>query len=191
MTDKQKSFLESLINQYGYNLDSPLRKLFWDRVFQYGETVESASSAIEWLLKENHKRKFPKYLRFDTKEVQTVSDFAQFVFCPASHSIKKTFRYDSDSSQDSIVDDDPIESTFLALLEQIRQNRQLMEHLHAENIKVLSPMLNIFFESTLIYNGYTNEYSKPFTNEDYKISGKPKLIFSHPQKGFFLLLKNM
>jgi hypothetical protein len=89
MTNKQKAFIDGLIDQIGYR-NSPRRSLYLERVLRRCVNIEAASEVIERLLAEKQIRSNPPLKKFHTQHV-AVTDLSAFTFCPASYAITETF----------------------------------------------------------------------------------------------------
>ncbi|MBO0938732.1 hypothetical protein J2I47_19430 [Fibrella sp. HMF5335] len=173
MSEKQEKFIKSLIDQLGYK-DSPFKEYFINRIHLEDANVVYASKLIEGLLDENKKRKYPEYwVKFYA--LSTVQDLTQFAFCPASYSVKESFKIEFSKKQDDDFEEDEeeleSESYLLQLFSYLRKMNSNDQDEYLSNNRNIKYLL----DSLLTYNGY--DENKPFYNVPYNISGKPHLIF--------------
>jgi CRISPR/Cas system-associated exonuclease Cas4 (RecB family) len=180
MTYKQAKFAETLVDQLGYK-DSPHKDIFLQKIGFHSASIEYASTLIDGLLKENRRRKFFTRKTIDENEVPTVSDLSQFVFCPASYSIKRSLISIKDEDTPLPDTDESAESFFLLRLKTLKcpvdkikeEAREHFLKIYPEQIEDFKP----FLDSKLIYYGYGDKGSPYRHNKDHNLSGRPHLIF--------------
>jgi CRISPR/Cas system-associated exonuclease Cas4 (RecB family) len=181
-TEKQMEFIEKLVDQLGYK-NSPYKESFLKEYNVNSESkidVQQASDKIEWLLKLNKLRRSRRTIFFDKEKYNTVSELSQFVFCPASYSIKKTCIWNkTDDLQKIKIDDDfeNLETSLLLRKIEVIENFKLNESdkYKIESYNRQKNELSWFFSSIVAYNGYSDE--KVLINHERKITGRPSLIF--------------
>lgn len=182
MSEKQATFIQNLVDQLGYK-DSPHKDFFLEKLGFNEADIEYASGLIEELLTENKRRKFFRHKSINEEETPTVQDLAQFVFCPASYSVKRTFVIERNQEL-QIVDDN--ESPESYLLERITILKTPLEEIKEEakehfkmTYKIQFNDFKKFIESNLIYNGYSDFGCQFKHNKEYNINGRPHLIFQN------------
>lgn len=164
MSEKQESFIKSLVDQLGYK-DSPFKEYFINRIH-----------LDEGLLEENKKRKYPNHW-VKSHAISTIQDLTQFAFCPASYSVKESFKIEFNKNEEE--DDEDIEgalepkSYLLELISFLRKMNNIDRSEYLGNNKIIKYLL----DSLLIYNG--SDGNKPLYDIPYNISGKPHLIFEN------------
>lgn len=173
MSEKQGKFINSLIDQLGYK-DSPHREYFVNRIRLADADIEYASKLIEGFLKEIKKRKYPREW-VEVTVLSTIQDLTQFVFCPASYSIKKSFRLETDG-EDKSNDDETNDQPDSYLLELISYLGTITTD-SRNNFFTDNAIIKEIFNSKLFYNGYLND--KASYNVAYNLAGKPHLIFKN------------
>ncbi|HNR19681.1 MAG TPA: PD-(D/E)XK nuclease family protein [Bacteroidia bacterium] len=185
-TIKQAKFILDLVDQYGYR-DSPFKDYFLKRInFDYLDVIR-ASELIDWLLKLNKQKKFPKRRYFDHQKTPIVQELAQYVFCPVSYSIKKTFILENTEDEMPIDDVEPRESYLLKRIkslktpiENVLKNPQINDKVKMYYKKIIENQFHDFkpfIESKLIFDGYAFPKEYILYNSEYNIKGRPHLVF--------------
>jgi CRISPR/Cas system-associated exonuclease Cas4 (RecB family) len=174
MTQKQDKFIRDLVDQLGYR-DSVHKDGYLKKIGHGDFTdIRFASEIISRLLKEVGWRKYPKRKKLNEEEYRTVNDLSQFVFCPASFSVKECYKIERHEALNNSDESDLRESL-------------LLRRIHGEDNSIETEF-DFYRTAKLAFNG-TDENSDIFYNHEFKLKGKPHLIFESSGKRKLVLEK--
>jgi len=180
MSVKQAEFIKNLVDQLGFK-DSPHKDYFLERIGFEEADIEYASFLIESLLEENKRRKFFNHKKINEDETPSVQDLAQFVFCPASYAIKRSFVVETNQDHEIVDYNEPPKSY---LLERITTLKTPLDKIEIESQEYFKNCyqrqiedFKVFMESRLVYNGYSDIGSESKHSKEANINGRPHLIF--------------
>lgn len=186
-TARQYLFIESLVDQLGYK-DSAFRHQFLTHVLRRCYSIDSTSSVIDKLLKELKSRKMV-IRKQQVSDYTIVSELSEYVFCPASHSIKGTYivpRTIEEEMGTEMHERHHVEEFLSSLTKQKSTNKY-----YGKNIRYLPALFHEYFDellsSKVLYRGH-EENSIPFVSKNGGLRGIPDYIFQH-RSGYCIVVE--
>jgi len=179
-TEKQENFIHSLLTQLGYNTPKLHEKAF-EYVTQKADSRESSSDLIEKLLAKLELRRKKKN---KTKLPSTYSPtgLAEFVFCPASYSIQKSFYIPENLEEESgneLHGEHRVEE-FLKNLFNKRKEKWApgkKKIVDSEKEKIYQGKYGDLLSSKIIHKGHTQNDKNLLFSEKGRLVGNPDYIF--------------
>lgn len=185
-TDSQLSFIRDLVDRLGYR-ESPLGEEFISLLTtRYCYSLEATSAVIDWLQELLSLRRNARP-NDSGSDVIAISDLADYAFCPASYSIRKTFRVPP-SIEMAAGERRHERKELRKFLRNVRKKRKreykhfpekAAEHDDEESF-VLRGNYGDLLQSELIHEGHSRSNDGPFYGPDRKIAGNPDYVYERP-----------
>jgi uncharacterized protein YcfL len=191
-TENQYYYAKNLLLQLGMENDLAINQYLIGLDNVYGKEVEYAPrkwghtvvECIENIKEEIELKKFKwriKDNKINTDDKITATDLASYIFCPASYSIKKSFRIDAPSN---------IKSTEIgtALHEKLRLSQQIAKRKTGIALESIynEPILQSIINSKDIFTGHDDE-NFYFENKAENFRGVPDYIFRNDSNEIFVV----
>ena len=210
-TDYELKIAKSLIKQIGFTDENTIIKIleYYDREFGYSDfeilTRTLKNRKGQKYLKEYWQKTIKndicieklklevelrnkcydiEILRNNKSEYISATDLANFIFCPASYSITKSFKIDKFLNNSKILKGTKLHDELRLIYknEVFGFNNDYISRLFSSQINIIKKIKSC----TLIFKGHSDS-DKTFVNNEKKFIGKPDYIFLDPNNNYFIV----
>lgn len=190
---KQETFAIYLLNQFGIDDEQFISDFLVSYAYAYGQYVDypsgryfSTSESISELILEKDIRKNRLHIKNKLIKSNTISatEIANYVFCPASYVINKSFEIDHPTGEKQRLMGEKLHDQ-LNLIKLIHDYKNLNT---GGNTIFNHPLINKIYNSKIIYNGHGKEMTRNvFFNRENNIACDPDYIFLDNENNYFIV----
>lgn len=188
MTEKQESFIRSLIDQLGYK-NSEYRDQYYSKVLSTQNYYTGASSLINNLLKEKEIRYNPKK-KIKLNNHINITDLSAFAFCPASYVISQNYEVEQTEKMNE-GESHHTKTHLLNFLENIKKKR--LREIETQSLDDKTKEKHLYrgsygdlINSKLLFSGHTDN-KEIFYNDKKTLAGVPDYIYENANKVKFVV----